>query len=647
MTPRRRLPAVVTAALVVAAVLAALTPPAAAQLDDTEIEILSIDTSGYPEVQLLVNVPRVFADTTLGPGAFAVSEGGVNRTVEVTPVDDIPAVVLLVDTSGTMTGDPLAAVKRAAIRFVEGLPPGATVAVVGFSTTPTVLATPTTDLGEAARAIDALEAGGRTALYDALKVSADLLEQTTNRQRFVVLLSDGEADNNSTSSTEDTTARLVASQARLYAMALMTEVTDFSGLADLTAAVGGRLLTLDQLWELDDAYDAIASRIANQYHISFGATSTGPVQVIVSVTSDGRLAAASTVTELSDTSSPGPVPSEPSIGGVVMPPPREYVAAPGVLDSDIMLFAGVGGVFIAIALSGWAFLTLSARSRAMRNAIRTARAETARRGVINNLADRATATADSFLNQRQKRRAVNDALDRAGIDLRPGEFIAVSVLLALSGLGLFWVLIHPIAGIAAGVVMGFGARAVVSFKGRRRQARFASQLDNTLTVMASALRAGHGVQRALAAVAEESESPTQEEFARVVAETRIGRDLVEALEAVGERLGNEDFTWVVRGISINRELGGNLSEVLENVADTIRERNELRGQVKALSAEGRLSALILFFLPFGIAGFVRTTNPTYLGELTSSTAGWVAVTLSIVLMGVGGLWIKKIIKVRF
>ena len=109
-------------------------------------------------------------------------------------------------------------------------------------------------------------------------------------------------------------------------------------------------------------------------------------------------------------------------------------------------------------------------------------------------------------------------------------------------------------------------------------------------VLASSLRAGHGIQRGLSAVAEESESPTNEEFTRVVAETRIGRDLVDALEGVAERLGNEDFDWVVRAVAINRELGGNLSEVLDNVANTIRERNQLRRQVQALSAEGRLSA---------------------------------------------------------
>ncbi|MCB0996058.1 MAG: type II secretion system F family protein [Acidimicrobiales bacterium] len=641
----RALLGILTIGLVLAGLLGAALP-ASAQLDDAEIEILSIDTSAYPEVELLVNVPRVFADTELTTGAFAVSEGGVGRTIRVESVDDAPAVVLAIDTSGSMAGEPLTAAKLAAFRFLEGLPAGATVSVVGFGSTATVASPPTDDLAAVSPAIDGLFSDGETALYDGLVQSADVLAATPNPQRIVVLLSDG-ADTASAASLDAAAASLSDAGALLYAVALQTGDTDTTGLAELTTRVGGRLASLDSVDQLTDAYDAIAARIANQYRVSFSATSSGPVEVIVSVTSGGALAAATTVTELSAAADVGGIDTPSSSVAIDMPPPTEYVGSPGMFDSNLLFYAGIAGVGVAIALLAWTFFTLSARSRAMRNAIRAARAETARRGVLNNLANRATATADHFLNQRQKRRAVNDALDRAGIDLRPGEFLVVSALVALSGAGLLWVMIHPIAGVVGGVALTFGARGFVAFKGKRRQGKFASQLDNTLSVMASALRAGHGVQRALAAVAEESPSPTQEEFSRVVAETRIGRDLIEALEAVGERLGNEDFTWVVRGISINRELGGNLSEVLENVAETIRERNELRGQVKALSAEGRLSAMILFCLPFGIAGFVRTTNPEYLGELTQSTAGWVAVVVSIVLMGVGGLWIKKIIKVRF
>ena len=117
--------------------------------------------------------------------------------------------------------------------------------------------------------------------------------------------------------------------------------------------------------------------------------------------------------------------------------------------------------------------------------------------------------------------------------------------------------------------------------------------------MASSLRAGHSLLRAMDAVSQEADAPTSEEFARLVNETRVGRDLAEALDEIAERTASEDFAWVAQAIAIHREVGGNLAEVLDAVGHTIRERNAIRRQVKALSAEGKLSAIVLMSLPFG------------------------------------------------
>ena len=139
-----------------------------------------------------------------------------------------------------------------------------------------------------------------------------------------------------------------------------------------------------------------------------------------------------------------------------------------------------------------------------------------------------------------------------------------------------------------------GARLLVEFRAGRRQAAFADQLDDSLQLMASSLRAGHSLLRAVDVGArEDASAPTSEEFARIVNETRVGRDLSDALDEVAERMGSDDFTWVAQAIAIHREVGGNLAEVLDAVGHTIRERNQIRRQVKALSAEGKLSAIVL------------------------------------------------------
>jgi tight adherence protein B len=153
--------------------------------------------------------------------------------------------------------------------------------------------------------------------------------------------------------------------------------------------------------------------------------------------------------------------------------------------------------------------------------------------------------------------------------------------------------------------------------------------------------------QSLDAVARESETPTSDEFRRLVVETRLGRDLDDGLEAMADRVGNEDFRWVVQAIQIHRQIGGDLAEVLDNVHQTLRERNQMRRKIKALSGEGKLSAIILFVLPLAMLVFVAAVNPDYLSELTGRTLGVVMLLGAGALMVVGGLWMRRITRLVF
>jgi tight adherence protein B len=192
-----------------------------------------------------------------------------------------------------------------------------------------------------------------------------------------------------------------------------------------------------------------------------------------------------------------------------------------------------------------------------------------------------------------------------------------------------------------------GAKLLVKLRVSRRQAAFADQLDDSLQLMAGSLRAGHSLLRAVDSVASEADAPTSEEFARIVNETRVGRDLNDALDEVAERMGSEDFVWVAQAIAIHREVGGNLAEVLDAVGHTIRERNAIRRQVKALSAEGKLSAIVLMALPFGVTGFISMSNPAYLAKFTQSLTGYAMLAVAGVMLLVGGLWLKSTVKIKF
>jgi tight adherence protein B len=205
----------------------------------------------------------------------------------------------------------------------------------------------------------------------------------------------------------------------------------------------------------------------------------------------------------------------------------------------------------------------------------------------------------------------------------------------------------PVLGLLAVVAVPFGAKLLLRLKSSRRQSAFADQLDDSLQLMASSLRAGHSLLRAVDAVSQEAASPTSDEFARIVNETRVGRDLDDALDDVAQRMGSDDFTWVAQAIAIHREVGGNLAEVLDTVGHTIRERNAIRRQVKALSAEGKLSAVVLMGLPFAIIAFISMTNPSYLAKFTESFMGYCMLAVASGMMLVGGLWLRSTVRIKF
>lgn len=136
------------------------------------------------------------------------------------------------------------------------------------------------------------------------------------------------------------------------------------------------------------------------------------------------------------------------------------------------------------------------------------------------------------------------------------------------------------------------------------------------------------------------------EFRRALIEARLGVPVEDSLESIAERMESDDFRWVVMAIRIQRDVGGNLAELLLQVAATLREREYLRRQVKALSAEGRLSAWILGGLPPFFILYLVFANRTYLEPLISTTLGWLMIGTMVVLMTVGAFWMKKMVKVE-
>jgi tight adherence protein B len=261
------------------------------------------------------------------------------------------------------------------------------------------------------------------------------------------------------------------------------------------------------------------------------------------------------------------------------------------------------------------------------------------------LAQATLSMVDKAVRARGQRARVVEELDRAGLRMRPEEWIVLQVVAVVVGAVVFGLLLG-IVGVFVGALLGWlGMRVFVRTKIRRRADKFADQLPDTLQLIAGALRTGFSLNQALTGVVREGTEPTASEFARALAEVRLGSELEDALDGTADRMRCDDLHWVVLAVRISREVGGNLAEVVSTTMRTMRQRAELRGQVRVLSSEGRVSARILTALPFFVAGALFLLNRSYLAPLGHG-AGIAMIAIGSVLLALGSFWLSRIVKIK-
>jgi tight adherence protein B len=260
---------------------------------------------------------------------------------------------------------------------------------------------------------------------------------------------------------------------------------------------------------------------------------------------------------------------------------------------------------------------------------------------------RAVEATGQFAERQGLLTKVEGLLERANLSLRPSEAIffylvgvilVTVVLLVLSG--------NAMMTLMGAILIGVIPPSVLNFLARRRQKQFDALLPDTLQLLASTLRAGYSLMQGVEAVSQEVSEPVGRELRRVVTEARLGRPLEESLEGVADRMGSGDFAWAVMAIRIQREVGGNLSELLVTVAETMTERERLRRDVNALTAEGRVSAIVLGLLPVGIGLFIMGANPGYMDPLFDKSIGRILLIGAAMLMVGGFYWMKKTIEIE-
>ena len=252
------------------------------------------------------------------------------------------------------------------------------------------------------------------------------------------------------------------------------------------------------------------------------------------------------------------------------------------------------------------------------------------------------------LGRLQHGRRIELLMQQADWPIRGTEFEAILLLWGgLVGLITFLVTLKGamfFAGLLAGILLGM---ALLGLRIRRRRKKFTNQLGDMLTMVANALRAGFSFMQAFELIAREMDAPMGREVQLVVNEVNLGNTLESALDNMQRRVASPDFELVVTAVLIQRQVGGDLAQILDTIGETIQERIRMRREVMTLTAQGRLSGIILAVLPFAMAGILTFIKPDYLKPLLEDDLGRIIIAISVISELIGIFFIKKITDVHY
>lgn len=612
------------------------------QRGGNDAEVASVD----PRIESVDARGEKWSATGVSPeGTPEVSSGG--RALESTATDITTDVVIVIDNDRSLPNGNLQLSAHAAASILPDVGPIRRVGVVstaklGARTERSL----SSDPAVVASAVDGVIADGDAATWDALTRAADMLSTSDAPMKRVVAYL-GASDKLSTSSPGAAETALRIADARLDVMALAPGAPS-SRLAEMVAVTGGSLQQLASDEGYASSTETELNRISAQYHLEFTAPKgEGPVADL-------------------EVAFPGQ--DEPLTAGVERS--SINVGAVGLSAGDTSrslvasLLSNAAIRWFAIALLAasvigfvWSVLnmvvpdanSLSARLRVYEETDGPIEGDDGEvHGMMTvPMLQRAVDFTGEMAEKRGFLESIEVSLERASLPLRAAEAMFLVASAAL--------LLGIVAAVLTGnlliglVVVGFGLmtpKAVLDMLVRRRQKKFVALLPDMLVLLAGTLKAGYSITQAFEAVSKEVEEPMGKELRRVVTEHRLGRTLEDALDATAERMGSDDFAWTVMAIKIQREVGGNLAELLLTVADTMTQRERLRRDVNSLTAEGRVSAFILGLLPPGLGVVMFVMNRDYIASLFTPGLGYFMIGAAVVAMIIGFVWMKKIITIE-
>ena len=538
---------------------------------------------------------------------------------------DGPSIIVIVDASGSMQGSRMSAAVDATTRLLHGIPAPVSLALLTFSGGEPVEAGPTTDAAALLGTLRSVRPAGHTALLDAVVRAAGMQPATPCA---LLILSDG-TDRRSTHSLPQAIAAVGRSGCSVSVAAFGATNETLPTLEALANAGNGGVFT-------GTTGAAVAARLL------------ASVRTVVAATPAPDTATASD-TQTADSGTPTGGPSSPTAtpqGSVTSS------AHPGASTSSLLLGAAAG--VTAVGLLAFILIITEGSDRAERRRIETLIQAYAIRRV--EIAEEQEASFLETLEDalrpllarggRGERLAV--LLDGAAVKRSPEQWTLIRI-----GVGIVAMLLVALStgavvpGLALGIVFGvFAPNAWLTLRRRKRARDFEEGLPDALMLIASSLRSGFALDQAIVTAAEQADSEIATELRRAVQEVRIGVPLEDALDRAAVRMTSADFAWVVTALRIQRRSGGNLSELLITVAKTVRQRAELAREVRALTAEGRISIYVLMALPVGLFSFLLLTQPTYLAPLWSTPLGLALSGTAVAMLLIGWVVMQRLVKVE-
>ncbi len=593
--------------------------------------------AGVRTVDLRVTAEGLTPGTGIDPASVRASVGGRSlpvasvtaaRTTQALP----PKVLVVVDTSGSMAGQPMTEAKQAVSAFVAQAPENVQLGLLAFSTSPRLVVAPTTDRPVLLGAVTALEAQGETSLYDAVLAGVQAVGNSGDRR--VVVLSDG-GDTRSKATLDEALDATHRSGVAVDAIGFNTDESVQTVLNRIAQSGRGQVHSAASSAELAAALSASVREQATALDVKLLVPQDlrGPQDLSVQVTTQqGQLGETSRVAL-----------------GAASAAPREA----GWWGTRDALLLGLGAIAASLALTCLVLFggTKSSRRRTQdvlqRYTTAAAQAPSEAR-TASPVARTALELAGRVVDKRNLAARSTMRLERAAVSWTPAEWLLLqfgaslgsALLLVLLGNNL---LVAVMAGCAAGVMV---PRLYLSVRGGRRKKAFEEKLPDALQMTAGSLTAGYSLGQALDGLVREGSEPMATEIGRALAESRLGVPVETTLQGVADRMDSKDFAWVVMAIQVQREVGGNLGGVLTTVGATMRERQMLRRQVKGLSAEGRLSAYILLGLPLLLVAYMFLLRREYLEPLYTTVLGLGLIAVAVVLMSIGSFLMNRMVKVE-